>query len=79
MQGDLIITCDNPDADQPVWSAPRRLWHGMTLNKPVVLKNGDWLMPISLWTRDRIGPKELRDGGFPDEEAVIEVLAKRMP
>lgn len=60
--GAWAITCDNPDADRPVWSAPRRLWHGMTLNKPVVLRNGDWLMPISLWTRDRIKPAELRDG-----------------
>ena len=47
------------------WSAPRRIWHGATLNKPLVLKNGEWLMPISLWTRDRIRPAELRDG-FPE-------------
>jgi predicted neuraminidase len=60
--GAWAITCDDPDAVQPMWSAPRRLWHGATLNKPVVLGNGDWLMPISLWTRDRINPKELRDG-----------------
>lgn len=57
--GAWTITCDNPDADRPVWSAPRRIWHGMTLNKPVVLKNGEWLMPISLWNRDRIRPKEI--------------------
>src|ERR1051325_4700832 len=61
--GAWAITCDNPDSDKPVWSAPRRLWHGMTLNKPTVLMNGDWLMHISLWTRDRIKPEELRDGG----------------
>lgn len=57
--GAWAITCANPDADEPVWSAPRRIWHGMTLNKPIVLKNGDWLMPISLWTRDRIKPAPL--------------------
>lgn len=60
--GAWAITCENPDAANPVWSAPRRLWHGATLNKPTVLANGDWLMPIALWTRDRIGPKELREG-----------------
>ncbi|HSH96140.1 MAG TPA: exo-alpha-sialidase, partial [Roseimicrobium sp.] len=60
--GSWAITCDNPDSDKPVWSAPRRIWHGATLNKPLVLKNGEWLMPISLWTRDRIGPSSLRDG-----------------
>lgn len=54
--GDWAITCDNPDADQPVWSVPRRIWHGATLNKPIVLKNGEWLMPVSLWTRNKIGP-----------------------
>ena len=54
------IVCENPDADEPVWSAPRRIWHGCTLNKPIVLKNGEWLMPIALWTRDRIRPAELR-------------------
>jgi hypothetical protein len=40
--------CENPDADQPVWSAPRRIWHGFTLNKPTVLSTGEWLLPISL-------------------------------
>jgi len=63
--GVWAIACDNPDADRPAWSAPRRIWHGATLNKPLVLRNGDWLLPISLWTRDRIGPGELR-GAFPE-------------
>jgi sialidase-1 len=58
--GDWVTRCDNPDADQPVWSPPERLWHGMTLNKPTVLANGDWLLPIALWTRDRI------DGRFAE-------------
>lgn len=61
--GVWAITCDNPDAEKPVWSAPVRIWHGATLNKPLVLKNGDWLLPISLWPRHNIQPAELR-GGF---------------
>ncbi len=40
--------CENPDADEPVWSAPRRIWHGVMLNKPTVLSTGEWLLPISL-------------------------------
>ena len=52
--GAWAITCDNPDADAPAWSTPRRIWHGATLNKPTVLANGDWLMPISLWRRGYI-------------------------
>lgn len=37
-------TCKNPDDAQPVWSAFRRLGHGHVINKPIVLKNGDWAM-----------------------------------
>ncbi len=54
--GAWAITCDNPDAAEPRWSAPRRIWHGATLNKPTVLKDGTWLMPISLWQRSRVHP-----------------------
>lgn len=40
--------CDNPDDAEPVWSIPRRIWHGFTLNKPTVLSTGEWLLPVSL-------------------------------
>jgi predicted neuraminidase len=40
--------CNNPDGDEPVWSAPKRIWHGVTLNKPTVRSDGAWLLPISL-------------------------------
>lgn len=58
--GDWAITCDNPDAGTPVWSTPRRLADGATLNKPTILKSGEWMLPVSLWSRAKIGPKELR-------------------
>ena len=58
--GVWAVTCDKPDDDEPTWSEPRRIWHGATLNKPLVLKSGEWLLPISLWTRERIGPAPLR-------------------
>ena len=53
--GDWFIRCDNPDATEPTWTNPVRFADGCTLNKPTVLSNGDWLLPVSLWTRDRIG------------------------
>jgi len=53
--GDWYIRCDDPDAAEPKWTAPVRFADGCTLNKPIVLANGDWLLPVSLWTRDRIG------------------------
>ena len=40
--------CKNPDADMPIWSKPKRIWHGFTLNKPTVLSTGEWMLPISL-------------------------------
>ncbi len=59
--GDWFIRCDDPDADEPVWTKPVRFADGCTLNKPTVLSNGDWLLPVSLWTRDRIGPAVLKE------------------
>lgn len=59
--GDWYIRCDNPDAEEPTWTAPVRFADGCTLNKPTVLKNGEWLLPVSLWTRDRIGPAILKE------------------
>jgi hypothetical protein len=48
--------CENPDADKPAWSEPRRIWHGVTLNKPTVLSTGEWMWPISLDQRGGFGP-----------------------
>jgi hypothetical protein len=48
--------CENPDADEPAWSAPRRIWHGVTLNKPTVLSTSEWMLPISLDQRGGFGP-----------------------
>lgn len=60
--GSWAAVCDNPDADAPSWSAPRRIWHGFTLNKPTILSNGEWLLPISLNPKG-FGPFE---GAFRD-------------
>ncbi|MDB6072981.1 MAG: hypothetical protein JWO89_621 [Verrucomicrobiaceae bacterium] len=59
--GDWYTRCDNPDDAEPVWSKPVRFADGCTLNKPTVLANGDWLLPVALWTRDRIGPAVLKE------------------
>jgi len=54
--GVWVSMCEDPDAKQPVWSEPRRIWHGVTLNKPTVLSTGEWMMPISLDQREGFGP-----------------------
>ena len=49
-RADWFIRCDNPDADTPVWSkAVCFSDEGCTLNKPTILKNGEWLLPVSKW------------------------------
>ncbi|MBI4626214.1 MAG: exo-alpha-sialidase [Verrucomicrobia bacterium] len=50
--GVWAIVTENPDANEPKWSAPRRLGDGILLNKPTVLANGDWLLPTSVWKVD---------------------------
>jgi predicted neuraminidase len=56
--------CENPDSDAPTWSVPERLWHGAALNKPIVLDNGTWLLPVSLWPRHYIKPEEPKMRNF---------------
>jgi len=45
----MAMTTDNPDAENPVWSEPRALFPGVMLNKPIVTKSGEWLMPAAIW------------------------------
>lgn len=46
--GVWVTVCENPDDKAPSWSRPRRIWHGVTLNKPTVLSTGEWMLPVSL-------------------------------
>ena len=52
--GVWTAVCDNPDSEQPSWSEPKRIWHGFTINKPIVTQTGEWLLGISLWRKKRI-------------------------
>ncbi len=55
-QGVWVSVCDNPDADKPAWSPPKRIWHGAVLNKPTILGNGEWLLPVEFPAFDGFGP-----------------------
>lgn len=46
-----FMRCDDPDAVEPVWSEPVMFAEGCTLNKPTVLKDGTWLLPVSDWQK----------------------------
>lgn len=47
--------CENPE-DAPEhfrWSLPERISDGVMMNRPVVLSNGNWALPISIWNQYR--------------------------
>lgn len=54
--GVWATVCEDPDGEAPSWSPPRRIWHGVMLNKPTVLSTGEWLAPASLDQRGGFGP-----------------------
>ena len=57
--------CENPDAEHPAWSAPVRICDGAALNKPTVLSDGTWLLPVALWTRRVVHTEAER--GIPNQ------------
>ena len=46
-----FMRCDDPDCDKPAWSEPCYIGFGASLNKPIVRKDGEWILPVSLWER----------------------------
>ncbi|GAA3406832.1 sialidase family protein [Paenibacillus hodogayensis] len=40
---------DDPDEPDGIWSAPRRIANGIMMNKPTVLRSGEWLFPTAVW------------------------------
>lgn len=52
--GAWAAICENPDAEELVWSDPVKIGKGVMLNKPTVLSTGEWLFPVGLWNKDYI-------------------------
>lgn len=48
--GNWCAVCENPNDEKPVWSEPRYIGIGGTLNKPIVLSSGEWVLPVSVWS-----------------------------
>lgn len=46
------MCCNNPNAKQPVWNAPKYLGVGIPTGRPVVNKAGKWFLPVALWGRE---------------------------
>ncbi|NQX69954.1 exo-alpha-sialidase [Paenibacillus alba] len=56
--------CADPGADTIVWTNPRRIADGIMMNKPTVLKNGEWLLPIAVWACHESPLNELPEQAF---------------
>lgn len=54
MPGEEVMAaiCENPDADELVWSKEFYIGRGIMMNKPTVLSSGEWLFPIAIWKFD---------------------------
>ena len=52
--GNWYSICENPDAEDPVWSTPQYIGFGCSLNKPTVMSTGEWVLPVSLWPRSKM-------------------------
>ena len=37
------------DQENPTWSEPHRISDGVLMNKPIVTKAGQWLLPVAFW------------------------------
>ncbi len=49
----FAMTTDNPGDEQPTWTKPRFLHDGIMMCKPIVTRNGDWLLPTAIWGREQ--------------------------
>lgn len=47
--GVWALTTTESDNKYPVWSEPRRLADGVMMCKSLVLSDGEWLLPVSIW------------------------------
>ncbi len=63
-----FMRCDDPDALEPVWSEPVMFTEGCTLNKPTILKDGTWLVPVSDWQKKTARVFESTDEGVTLKE-----------
>ncbi len=57
--------CEKPNSENPQWSKPVRIWHGCALNKPVILSNNTWMLPVSFWDRGKIKHEDFKEA-FPE-------------
>ena len=47
--GLYAVVCEEPDAEDLVWSPVRYIGHDVMMNKPIALTTGEWLFPLAVW------------------------------
>lgn len=47
--GVWAMSTANPDSASPAWTDPVRICDGIMMNKPIVLRTGEWLLPVATW------------------------------
>lgn len=72
--GIWAAVCENPDADQLEWGIPRRIADGEYVNKPVILRDGGWLLSATLFPRKCIG---IRMGDMKESDLFRELDSLR--
>lgn len=63
--GVWLSICTDPSRADAAWSPPVRICDGLMLNKPTVLSDGAWLLPVANWYDRKHGAGIVRslDGG----------------
>ncbi|MBR5307735.1 MAG: exo-alpha-sialidase [Clostridia bacterium] len=65
--GVFASICDNPDADELVFSEPRKIGEDVMMCRPTVLSTGEWLFPIAVWRRGLV-PHTWQESKISDAE-----------
>ena len=55
--------CDDPDADELVWSKPQYIANGFLRSQPLVLSNGDWVLCAYNWCDEYYHYSRSKDQG----------------
>lgn len=65
------VICDDPDAENLVWSEEFFIGKDVMMNKPTVLTTGEWLFPIAVWHESvfTVGGFNNKDGDPADRKA----------
>ena len=58
--GVWVTVCEQPDRADASWIKPVRIGDGIMLNKPTVLRDGSWLLPVAMWNDKQHGAGVVR-------------------